>query len=277
MNAQEAREILKVHEGHTQSGWTGNCYNRDCGEAKTYLAALEGASANLRGDMKAYFDDGTIQIFLGDCREIVPSLDFTADCIITDPPYGVNWKSGRVVKFGAICGDDGNTSLSEYIRPVIKPLRRGRHIYCFGAKDFSDLPISGVTELIWDKGIISLGNLECPWGTSHERILFGVYNLSASDRKKGGGNLAARMRKQTVLRCDRLHSEEVKIHPTQKPVRLLRELVESSSMIDEVIFDPYMGSGSTLVAAKEEGRKAVGIEIEEKYCEIAAQRIIKGK
>ena len=223
--------------------------------------------------MSPYYDHAGITIYHGDCRDVLPTLSFTADMLITDPPYGMKWVSGRGVQFGKIVGDDGQTSLVEFLRPVLKPLRRGRHLYCFGAKDFTDLPISGVVELIWDKGIISLGNLECPWGLSHERVLFGVYNLSASDRARGGGNLAARMRKQTILRCDRLHSEAVRNHPTQKPVPILREFIESSSMIGEIVFDPYCGSGSTLVAARIEGRKAIGIEIEEKYCEIAARRL----
>lgn len=222
--------------------------------------------------MKPYYEDAAVKLYHADCREIVGLLD-TVDLLVTDPPYGVKWESGRGVQFGKITGDDGATPIVEFLRPILKPLRRGRHIYCFGARDFGDLPISGTTELVWDKGIISLGNLECPWGTSHERVLFGVYNLSASDRKRGGGNLAARMRKQSVLRCDRLHSEGVKRHPTEKPVRMLREFVESSSMIGEIVFDPFAGSGSTLVAAVQEGRQAVGVEIEERYCEIAAKRL----
>jgi site-specific DNA-methyltransferase (adenine-specific) len=208
----------------------------------------------------------------GDAAAVSGKLG-TIDLLVTDPPYGMNWVSGRGVQFGSIRGDDGSMSIVDFLRPVVKVLRRGRHIYCFGAKDFGDLPISGTTELIWDKGIISLGNLECPWGLSHERILFGVYNLSASDRKRGGGNLAARMRKKSVLHCDRLHSEAVKLHPTQKPVAILRELIESSSMIGEIVFDPYCGSGSTLIAARVEGRHFLGIDIEPKYCEIARQRL----
>ena len=223
--------------------------------------------------LKPYYQNDSMLLYCGDCRDVTPSLDFIADVLITDPPYGMKWVSGRGQLFGSIVGDDGKTSIAEYLRPILKPLRRGRHIYCFGASNFSDLPISGVVELIWDKGIISLGNLECPWGLSHEKVLFGTYNLSASDRKRGGGNLSARLRKQSILRCNRLHSEEVKNHPTEKPVNLLREFIESSSMIGETVFDPYVGCGSTLVAAAIEGRKAIGIEIEERYCEIAARRL----
>ena len=67
--------------------------------------------------------------------------------------------------------------------------------------------------------------------------------------------------------------KEPRWHPTQKPVRLMRELVGLFSSPGQVVLDPFMGSGTTLVAAKKLGRKAIGIEIEEKYCEIAAKRL----
>lgn len=224
-----------------------------------------------------YYQKNGISLYHGDCRELVADLrsaGIVVDLLITDPPYGIKWLSGRGGQgFDFLAGDDGATPMSDFLKPVLPVLRRGRHVYCFGASDFDGLPISGVTELVWDKEILGLGDLQCPWGKSHERILFGVYNLSASDRNRGGGNLAARLRKNSILRCKRLHSEEVKLHPTQKPVRILRELIESSSMIDETVFDPYAGVGSTLVAAQLEGRQAIGVEVEERYCEIAARRL----
>jgi site-specific DNA-methyltransferase (adenine-specific) len=64
-----------------------------------------------------------------------------------------------------------------------------------------------------------------------------------------------------------------RVHPAQKPEGLMRDLVHDFSMPDETILDPFMGSGTTLVAAKRLGRKAIGIELEEKYCEIAAKRL----
>jgi site-specific DNA-methyltransferase (adenine-specific) len=222
--------------------------------------------------MKPYYEHGGITIYHGDCREAVSVIP-TVDLIVTDPPYGQRYQSGWTGRFGAIRGDDGETTIVDFLRPVLPRLRRMRHLYCFGANDFGDLPICGVTELIWDKEIISGGNLTSPWGPSHEKILFGVYEISTVARTAGRGNLAARMRKRSVLRFQRFHSVQATRHPTEKPVRLLRELIESSSMIGEIVFDPYMGSGSTLEAARIEGRKAIGIEIEERYCEIAAERL----
>lgn len=81
------------------------------------------------------------------------------------------------------------------------------------------------------------------------------------------------MRRGSVIRCQRLNSEAITKHPTEKPVMLMRQLVESSSIIGDSVLDPFCGSGSALEAAQIEGRSAVGIEIEERYCEIAAERL----
>ena len=84
------------------------------------------------------------------------------------------------------------------------------------------------------------------------------------------------MRRGTVLRYPNTRGRGATRHPTEKPVALLRELIESSSRFGETVLDPFIGSGSTLVAAALEGRKAIGIEIEERYCEIAANRLAHG-
>ncbi len=110
-------------------------------------------------------------------------------------------------------------------------------------------------------------------GVEHEYIQFGVYIPSTWNRKDGRGNLAARLRKGSVLNIQRLNATAITNHPSEKPVRLLRELIESSSCIDEIILDPFMGVGSSLKAAEVEGRNAIGIEIDERYCEIAAKRL----
>jgi hypothetical protein len=81
------------------------------------------------------------------------------------------------------------------------------------------------------------------------------------------------MRRGSVLTVERPNGAGVSRHPTEKPIRLLRELIESSSKIGESVLDCFVGSGSTLEAAHLEGRTAIGIEIEERYCEIAATRL----
>lgn len=221
--------------------------------------------------MKPYFQSDAATIYLGDCADIQPECDL----LVTDPPYGQEFVSNRAGgQWGMLIGDDDKESVESRLLTSLKGLRRGRHVYIFsGRLDLSALPICGVTELIWDKSIIGMGDLTSPWGPQHEKIVFATYEISKANREKGMGNLSARLRKGSILRSLRPHSGRVKNHPTEKPTDILRQLIESSSVMGETVYDPFAGSGSTLVAAILEGRKAIGCEIDERYCETAARRI----
>lgn len=224
--------------------------------------------------MTPYFTsaDGGIVIYHGDARDVLPRLPAeSVDLLVTDPPYGVKWESGhRAVSFGPIAGDHDQHIALSVLSLIPAVLARFRHLYVFGRFDLSLFPVSSAVELIWDKGQLSAGNLSIPWGMQHEYIQFAVLLDSQANKKSGRGNLAARLRRGTVLRFQRPAATR---HPTEKPVPLLRELIESSSRFGETVLDPFMGSGSTLVAAQLEGRRAIGIEIEERYCEVAANRL----
>ena len=226
-----------------------------------------------------YYEDEWATLFCGDAAEIIPTLDLTPDLLVTDPPYGVAYQSNRRVatdQFALIEGDEDLEVAEAVLALTLPKVRRGRHLYVFGPVEdiLRRLPVAAVTELVWDKQIRGMGNLSLPWGVSHEPIFFGVYELSKANRVKGSGNLAARLRKNSVLRYQRIQSDASHRHPTEKPVPLLRDLIESSSIAGEIVFDPFAGSGSTLVAATLEGRRSVGIEIEERYCEVAAKRLM---
>lgn len=219
--------------------------------------------------MKPYYQRDGVTLYLGDCAE----HEIACDILVTDPPYGQEFKSGRSDLWGEIKGDDDIEGTTARLRHVLKGLRRSRHVYIFGNRfDFSKLNLCGLTELVWDKETIGLGDLSLPWGPQHERITFAVHEFSKANRDKGSGNLTARLRKGSVIRSLRPISGRVKHHPTEKPVDVLRQLIESSSVMGEIVYDPFAGSGSTLIAAALEGRQAVGVEFEERYCEIAARR-----
>lgn len=197
--------------------------------------------------------------------------------LVTDPPYGVQWLSNaRRFSFDVIAGDDSTEAALAGVALALRALQPYRHVYVFGRFDLSALPLQSTVELVWDKADQSGGDVASPWGMQHEYIQFGVYVPSVVNRGRGKGNLSARLRKGSVICVPRIIGAACQRHPTEKPVRLLRELIESSSCIGETVLDPFAGVGSTLVAARTEDRKAIGIEIEEKYCEIAATRLRQG-
>lgn len=226
-----------------------------------------------------YFQTDAVTIYHGDARQLLPTLARdTVDLVVTDPPYGVNWRSGRRINgLDLIEGDDGSLDVAAVLGLAMPALRNRRHLYVFGRGDLSSLPLGPTVELIWDKAIIGPGDLTLPWGPQHEPITFAVHVSRPANRAAGDGRYAARLRRGSVLRCQRLNSGQLEDrhvrHPSEKPVDLLRQLVEASSLIGETVLDPFMGCGSTLVAAVREDRHAIGIEIDERYCEAAALRL----
>lgn len=219
--------------------------------------------------MKPYYQQNGITLYHGDCADV----EVECDLLVTDPPYGQEFKSGKSDLWGPIKGDDDIAGTTARLAHVLKSLRRGRHVYIFGTRlPLTSLNLCGFTEIIWDKGTIGMGDLSQPWGPQHENINFATNELSKANREKGYGNLSARLRKGSIVRSMRAISGRVKHHPTEKPVDILRQLIESSSVMGETVYDPFAGSGSTLIAAAMEGRLAVGCEFEERYCEIAVKR-----
>jgi DNA modification methylase len=216
-----------------------------------------------------YYQRNGITLHHGDCAEV----DIECDLLVTDPPYGQDFKSGRANNWDKIIGDDDIPGTEARLLHVLRSLRPFRHIYIFGNRfNLSALPLGGNTEIVWDKGIIGPGDLSSPWGPQHETITFAVYVPSKANRDRGDGKLAARLRKGSVVRSTRPNSKGVKFHPTEKPIDILRQFIESSSVMAEIVYDPFAGSGSTLIAAALEGRSAIGCELDERYCEVAAKR-----
>lgn len=225
--------------------------------------------------MSPYYEDDFVTIYHGDCREVCRRLPRSSThLLLTDPPYGVSWSSG-LGQMGGIVGDDGSLDVVACVREAAETLLSGRHMYVFGPADLTKVTVGATAELVWDKGKFGLGDLSIPWGPSHERIGFGVWVKYRSQADVGG--MAARLRRGSVLHFPKQNNGRgAQTHPTEKPVQLLRYLIEASSTFGEVVLDPFAGSGSTLVAARVEGRRAIGIEIEERFCEVAANRLAQG-
>lgn len=215
-------------------------------------------------------------IYHGDCRDVLPTLA-KVDLLVTDPPYGIDYQSNKGNSHHGnpkLIGDDGTFDVGECIRLALERLHTGRHFYVFGPLDCS-MFTAHTADLVWDKDRVGMGNLRDPWAPSHERITFGVWGDRKSHQNYGG--LTARLRRSSVIRVTNDNiGDGATHHPTAKPVLLMRHLIESSSNFGETVLDPFMGAGSTLIAARIEGRKAIGVEIEERYCETAAKRLAQG-
>jgi DNA modification methylase len=192
-----------------------------------------------------YYADDLVTIYHGDCREWMPD----ADALVTDPPYGMAYESGWS---GRSIRNDHDASARDDVLAKWSP----RPALVFGRWSV-DKPAGTRHVLIWDKGDWpGMGDLLLPWGPSTEEI----YVI---------GHPFVGKRRASVIRDPNRPTGETAHHPTEKPVALMCRLIEATT---GTVLDPFMGSGSTLVAAKALGRRAIGIEIEERYCEIAARR-----
>lgn len=203
-----------------------------------------------------YYEHGGITIYHGDCREVRCWLD--ADVLVTDPPYGVRWL-GYANKGQKRVPIDGDCDTSA--RDTALAMWGDRPAIVFGSWRLGR-PAGTRNRLIWHKRGQSPGLLNAPFMSQDEEI----YVL-------GDGFISTSPPMRSVIETRENRSVEVQTvgHPTPKPVALLEVLI--GRCVGRVVADPFCGSGSTLVAAKNLGRKAIGIEIEERYCEIAAQRL----
>lgn len=214
--------------------------------------------------MKPYYQEDGITIYYGDCREILPLLP-AADALVTDPPYGISlntdWSGLDSGRRGNGQGRVHLTVAGDHEPFDPSHLMGFRRQVIFGANHFaSKLPDNGAWIVFNKRGFgdtskIAFGDAELAW-TNLKQVSVRMFSMVWHG--------SPRWRKEPVC------------HPNQKPVALMIWVIERYTEPDSSIVDAYMGAGATLIAAKELGRKAIGIEIEEKYCEIAAKRLAQG-
>lgn len=205
--------------------------------------------------MQPYYRDDHVTLYHGDCREILPTLE-RADLVLTDPPYGLGdkWAGGggtsrsswrfnpsEAMSWDGATVDDAVLALPDF----------GDHVVVWGGNYYA-LPPSRCW-LLWDK------KQNDKWTTGQAEMAW--TNL---DRP-------VRMFRMSQVEA---HSEMGhKCHPTQKPLSLMSWCIAMVNEPVATVLDPFAGSGTTLRAAKDRGLKAVGIELDERYCEIAAERL----
>lgn len=239
--------------------------------------------------VEPYWSDGQVGLYLGDCREVLPALGAEADCVIADPPYG-------------------ETSLEwdQWPDGWLKVTAKITHsLWCFGslrmylsqADEFlEDWKLS--QDIIWEKHNGSGFHAdrfrrvhEQPthwyqgaWGdiyheapVTHDATAktvrrkqrpahTGHIEASSYVSEDGGPRLM-----RSVIKVSSMHGRA--IHPTEKPIGLLDPLIRYAAPTGGIVADPFAGSGSTLDAARCAGRRAIGVEINERYCELAARRL----
>jgi site-specific DNA-methyltransferase (adenine-specific) len=239
--------------------------------------------------MKPYFDDGTVQLYLGDCRKVLPALALTADLIVADPPYAET----------SLAWDRWPDGWLQTCMPVASSM------WCFGSMrmflerrdEFASWKLS--QDIIWRKQVaagsasdrfrrcheIATHWYRGPWAgvhhvaqrTTHHGRNQGEVHRPAKPAEWEGARGAVTWSDngtrllQTVLDVPNMWKRN--IHPTEKPVGILTPLIEYACPPGGQIIDPFAGSGSALEAARLSGRRAIGIERHEPYIEKAAQRL----
>lgn len=197
--------------------------------------------------MKPYYDQDGITIYHADCAGVLPLVEpSTVALVLTDPPYGIGFQSSGFWNNRLTVGDD------QPFDPT--PLLRYPRLILWGAHNFAArLPVGGW--IVWDK---------------RDQV---SRNLPGSDAEMAWTNLHPRIEIIRHLWMPHTMRNEPLLHPNQKPVSVVRRIVEEWSAPDDLIFDPYMGSGPVARACVDLGRRYVGVEIVEEYCEIAVSRL----
>lgn len=243
--------------------------------------------------MKPYYESEYGKLYCGDCLEIMPSLQEKVELVLTDPPYGTTqckWDS--VIPFDKMWG-------------AIFGVSKKSTTYIFtSAQPFSSLLVGSNVknfcyEWVWVKSkITGVLNAKKMPVRKHEQILVFcntkstfVYNpqglLRCGKLTRQGGNsdnYGERNKREYFQEFTNYPRDVLEIpsegktqHPTQKPVALMEYLIRTYTNFGDTVLDFTIGSGTTAVAAVNTGRKFIGIEKEEKYCEIAKQRIVEAE
>lgn len=241
--------------------------------------------------MTPYYADGRVTLWHGDCRTVLPQLDLTVDCVVADPPYGETslawdrWPDGWPTVVAAVT----------------------RSMWCFGSlrmfldrrDEFTGWKLS--QDIIWEKQRgthiwtdrfarvheHALHWYQGGWAEVHKTsprerhfggrrqyhrkaVAAGVHDNPGGTLYEDGGEFLIR----SVLRVNNMRrGPHIGLHPTEKPLGILDPLISYACPPGGLVLDPFAGSGSTLVAARDSGRRAIGIEADERYCRVIARRL----
>lgn len=237
-----------------------------------------------------YWTDGTVTLYLGDCREILPALGVTADCIVADPPYGETsltwdrWPAGWLDAASAVtsslwCFGSLRMFLEHGSEFAAWKLSQDVIWHKDGGSGFAADRFKRVHEhaVHWYRGGWAAVHHETP------RVKVGYRTRGNAGRGGTTQHHTGRIGdavwaddgtrlSESVIEVARLQRGSG-IHPTEKPAGILRPLIAYACPPGGLVVDPFAGSSSTLEAARSAGRSAIGIEADEKYAELAARRL----
>jgi DNA modification methylase len=206
--------------------------------------------------MIPYYSDDLVTLYLGDCLEITDWLN--ADVLVTDPPYGIGWKRGSNPLRNSVPNPGiANDQDPAYRDAVLSAWGGSRPAVVFGT--WAEQVVGARQVLVWrkppDSGVVGST-------TGYRRDTELIFLLGDWPQRPPS--------RSSVIESDAGMHTYLNGHPHAKPLGLMDRLLEWTS---GTVADPFAGSGSTLVAAKALGRKAIGVELEERYCEMAARRL----
>ncbi len=220
------------------------------------------------------------KLIYGDCLIEMEKLDDASiDLVITDPPYGIDYSSNRSEYNDHITREKitGDISLPEALKLIdgaleilCRKTKQDAHFYIFTSwkvypefKTVVEKYFTIKNLIIWDKGNHGPGDLEGSWANRYEMIIF----ATKGDKKLN-------IRRPDIIAINKVLLSKM-IHPTQKPVELIKQLLEVSARPKDTVIDPFMGSGSTIKAVKEHGNLYyIGIELDKRYFDKAAAFVL---
>jgi site-specific DNA-methyltransferase (adenine-specific) len=224
---------------------------------------------------------GTLElnrIYQFDCIDGMRLLpEESVDLCVTDPPYKLTsggCRGGLKIEFNQVTKEEKETGkffeipkFSDWIPEVYRILKDGSHFYCMcNDKNLKELLIEGekagfkeLNILVWDKG------MHTPLGYYMKNVEFIVLF------RKGQAVKINNMGSKALISIKGIRGN--KVHPSEKPVELMKHLIENSTTENDIVIDPFMGSGTVAVSSKENKRRFVGFEVESKYIEIINQRL----
>jgi DNA modification methylase len=218
--------------------------------------------------MKPYYEHAGITIYHADCNEVLP--DLSADLLLTDPPYGL--RAARAEAFG----NGVKRHMTGYVVGKMIPKRD------YGDAAWDDSPVDDATLLL----AFSKAPWQIVWGGNYFNLpktrCWLLWDKLRGDTHYADGEMAWTNLDNTVriirwrwngFLTEDSNPRDERVHPTQKPVAVMHWCIRQAPDSCKTILDPWMGSGTTLYASKLLGRRAIGIEISEPYCEIAAKRL----